>query len=105
MCVFVHSNAILQDLDNLLRREWCECANHLSIFIDQNGSETSKKMKIIDMGLNGKIRYDYDTGSTNTMFIELISINSTNDKSIKKNKYEIVFRNEPFMVKCKCVDI
>ena len=98
MYAVVGINCTLSHIDKLLRKEWCECCNHTSVFLDENGDEVKKSMKVLLLGLNGKITYEYDMGSTTTVYIELLSI--SNDTSNKTNQ-KIIFRNTVNPV-CKC---
>ena len=96
--------ADLEDLDKFLRDTWLECCYHLSHFIiddvvyssftdysDDLSMEVSCD-KIFAVGM--KFMYEYDFGSTTSLFFEVVSLLKANSK----NKIKLLMQNiKPLM--------
>ncbi|OAA91096.1 SEC-C metal-binding domain-containing protein [Clostridium ljungdahlii] len=112
MYITIDINCTLKNLDQFLRDIWVECCGHLSMFeiygeryeseidTDWTFGEPSNDMNIKlknVIGLNNKIEYEYDFGSTTYLEIKVI------DKIICSNKgkdIELIARNNEPELKC-----
>lgn len=101
MYASIGDDCTLNDLDKFLRKEWCECCNHMSQFIDENGDETKKSKKVKSLGLNGRILYEYDMGTTTPVYVELIYISGKDIPKCDRKKCVSVFKKSP-TINCKC---
>ena len=104
--IIVNKGCKLHDIDMLLKKIWCECCGHLSMFelcVDgDNGyeeKEISKKTKLTNYEIGAKIMYTYDMGTTTTVFIEIIK--ELKGKINSDNIIELVYRNDKPLIKCK----
>ena len=95
-CKFTH-------IDKFLRKIWCECCNHLSEFYffkdAKSNSENIKKnsfLKNYEENV-GNFGYDYDMGSTTTIYFKIISKLNGNEINTKN---KIIYRNEPPVIMC-----
>ena len=104
MYLSVGHNCTLNDLDNFIRTEWCSCCMHLSNFLDENGKETSKKTKISNIGINGKILYEFDMGDSTDVYIEIVKYFDKDDNSNRliSKKCKSVFKLSPDAPLCSC---
>ncbi|AZV59053.1 hypothetical protein DMR38_07440 [Clostridium sp. AWRP] len=112
MYITIDINCTLKNLDQFLRDIWVECCGHLSMFeiygkryeseIDEDwifgesSNDMNIKLKNV-IGLNDKIEYEYDFGSTTYLEIKVI------DKITCSNKVkniELLARNNEPDLKC-----
>ncbi len=111
--LWVDGDALMSDIDIFLRAIWLECCGHLSSFSypkqkkvltifdeDKFLSDTNEIMdsKAKDILVNGtKLKYDYDFGSTTTLFSNLLAqYNITVPGDII-----LLSRNEPLNILCE----
>ena len=94
----------LTELDDFLREKWLECCYHLSEF-KINNRKIGKKQTIEQMhfktcnskGAITPIQYDYDFGSTTTLFI---SIMPKHKKCIFDDRIFVLMENDPITFRC-----
>ena len=96
-CKFSH-------IDMFLRNMWCECCNHIStiaVFEEVNKNQTHKSVKfntLISKYENAnQFIYCYDMGSTTNIYFRIIE---KLDGINKNTDIELLYRNEPFKIKC-----
>ena len=100
----VGQNCTLKNLDDYIKKEWCSCCNHMSNFLNENGEETDKKRKLSDIGISGRILYEFDMGDTTTVYIEIVKYfekEDNNKKNVSK-KCESIFKLSPNNPSCDC---
>ena len=95
-CKFSH-------IDTFLRNIWCECCGHMSTLdvfeeVNKNKTQSVKFNTLISKYENAKqFIYSYDMGSTTDIYFRIIKkLEGTN----KNTDIELLYRNEPFKVKC-----
>lgn len=111
LVIEIKDSAELKDLDQFIRDIWVECCGHLSSFTigdlvydsepyDRSGFGESKSMKI---SLNKMMEpgqqyiYEYDFGSTTTLYIKVTSHRIGKQQ---KEKITILSRNNPPEILC-----
>jgi hypothetical protein len=97
----VGSKCNFNDIDKFLRKTWCECCNHLSQFMEFGSvDELKKTKKICTYEENDRFCYEYDMGSTTTIYFEILK--RLNGDEIN-NKIKILKQNDELLIKCcKC---
>jgi len=63
--------AELDDIDDFLRKIWCECCGHLSSFSSGN-NELPMAMKIARLDIGDRLLYEYDFGSTTEIILTVV---------------------------------
>jgi len=110
--ITIDINCTLQDLDQFLRDIWVECCGHLSAFeihgesyesqadeewgFGESSNDMNVKLKNVT-GVNDKIQYEYDFGSTTYLEIKVVSEITC---SRKGKNIEIIARNNEPELKC-----
>ena len=92
----------LSTLDTFLRAVWLECCGHMSSFMAPNsyGNEYGMSRKIGAFKEGSIIQYDYDFGSTTTLYITFLKKTT---RTQQKNAVRVLARNAPYDIKCnKC---
>jgi hypothetical protein len=94
-------NAMLEDLDDFLRRIWLECCGHMSGFYppaDNWGrGEFGMYTKINRFAAGEKLLYRYDFGSTTTL---LITVLADGLRPPQKDKVRLLARNVAPKIVC-----
>src|SRR5579872_4415740 len=104
----------LGHIDVFLRSIWCECCDHMSIFIDDKRNEINDDdFKTFENG--SRITYEYDMGSTTTVLCELVhkftnninmdnvnmdNIDNVNNVNIDNNIIKLIHRNTKPVISC-----
>ena len=72
----IGTNTKFSNIDKFLRDKWCQCCNHLSEFnkyIEPRKHKKITKTKLISNFNEGdRFIYEYDFGSTTTIFIDIL---------------------------------
>ena len=97
-------SSTLADLDSFLGEKWLECCDHLSEFKINNRKigmkQTIEQMHLKTCNKKGAIipiQYDYDFGSTTTLFI---SIMPKHKKCIFEDDIFVLMENDPITFRC-----
>lgn len=87
------ANAMLEQLDALLRAVWLECCGHMSAF-DVEHSEPDKRSKVGTMlaSKGAQFRYEYDFGSTTLLSGQVLG---TREGSPGRTAVRLLARNHP----------
>lgn len=96
-CIFP-SNTTLSTLDTFMRKIWCECCGHMSMFVNADRDEYDKNSKIKDYPDDTRMIYEYDMGTSTTVYVTFHSTLSGSN-SIKNPL--IIARNSEIVYKCK----
>lgn len=91
LIVEVDNQAVLKDLDNLIRDVWVECCNHLSLFGDYVNEINKGRIIINTLNPGDSVNYIYDFGSSTELTIEALGY--SNYQLNDKKKVELVARN------------
>jgi len=91
----------LSTLDDFLRLVWLECCGHMSAFMPvRSYDEISMGKKVGGFTPGSVIQYEYDFGSTTTLYITFVQ------KILRKKQktaVRVLARNAPYQFKCeKC---
>jgi len=108
MHVEAPADSVLSQLDDLLRRTWLECCNHISAFtIDKERysveplAELEEKDMYISLGdvLRPRMRFYhvYDYGTTTKLTLKVVSVR---ERLISNEPPQILARNEPPEIVC-----
>ena len=105
---FVGEKTRLSNIDKFLRKQWCECCNHLSEFRQKQLSKYNelvptivhKKTEINKFKIDDLITYNYDFCSTTTITIKIIKKLMDSDTSSNNNYIEHILNNDPYVMKC-----
>ncbi len=90
----------LSALDTFLRAVWLECCGHMSAFmpVRSRGDDFSMSKKIGSFPQGVAIEYEYDFGSTTTLYITFIQ-KTTRKK--QKAAVRVLARNNPYEFACE----
>ena len=93
-------SSTLLTLDTFLRAVWLECCGHMSAFMPLRSYDNDYGMnKKIGSFLPGTvIQYEYDFGSTTTLYITFVQ-ETTRKK--QKNAVRVLARNDPYTFTCE----
>jgi hypothetical protein len=92
-------NARLSVLDDFLRRIWCECCDHLSVF-RVGASEFDMSFKLSSFAVGVSLLYEYDFGSTTRITVTILNVLS---RPTQEEKVQLIARNVPPQMQCvKC---
>jgi hypothetical protein len=88
----------LGQLDNLLRRVWLECCNHLSDFFEGRYNEIPMNVRMTQVfgTVGDTVNYQYDFGSTTELTIRLAGV-----AHAASGKPAVVARNEAPLCPCE----
>jgi len=90
--ILMNEDITMKRLDTFLRKIWLECCGHLSKFYEAGMAK--KAGEVFDR--TDKLGYEYDFGSTTTLYIKLLGTYQS-----EKNKEIILLsRNEPLLLIC-----
>jgi hypothetical protein len=94
-CKFSH-------IDIFLRNKWCECCDHMSTLdvfeeVDKTYESIKFNTLISKYEKANQFLYSYDMGSTTEIFFRIIKKLEGKEKN---TNIELLYRNEPFKVKC-----
>lgn len=99
------TNCKFKHIDTFLRNKWCECCSHtssLDVFEEVNENKTHKSVKfntLISKYENAnQFLYCYDMGSATDIYFRIVKKLEGTEKN---TDIELLYRNEPFKVKCK----
>jgi hypothetical protein len=88
------------NIDNFLKEIWCECCGHLSEFRefhDAPAKKIGKSTKITNYEVGDRFMYEYDFGTTTTIFGEILEIL---DGEENNKKIELVKQNDQPQFSC-----
>ena len=90
----------LSTLDSFLRAVWLECCGHMSAFmpVHSYGDDYSMSMKIGSFIPGAVIEYEYDFGSTTTLFITFVQKRT---RKKQKTAVRVLARNDPYDFSCE----
>jgi hypothetical protein len=92
-------DALLEDLDEFLRKTWLECCGHMSAFREKR-EEVSKSSKIGQLAASGaKLVYEYDFGSTTELKVTFLK-NAIAGKLPGHSKIKLLVRNNMPEIAC-----
>ena len=91
----------LEKLDEFLRCIWLECCGHMSAFTYvRSYNEINMSKKIGGFAPGTILQYEYDFGSTTTLYITFVQ-NVSRQK--QKSAVRVMARNDPYTFECeKC---
>ena len=92
----------LKTLDTFLRDVWCECCGHMSAFMAPRswGDDYSMSRKIGAFEPGESLRYEYDFGSTTTLYVTFVQKTA---RPKQKAAVRLLARNNPYaFVCCEC---
>jgi hypothetical protein len=104
--VCIGLNCKFSDIDEFLKKIWCECCGHMSEFnLFENGvgpiGEVKKTFKLSKYKIDDRFEYQYDMGSTTTIYFEILDKFTGKEKT---SEIEILKRNEIPKIICENCD-
>jgi len=97
----IAASSSLATLDSFLRSVWLECCGHMSAFmIPGTYEEVGMSRKLSGFAPGVTLRYEYDFGSTTTLFITFLQRTS---RPAQRASVRVLARNAPYEFTCeKC---
>ncbi|MCL1913732.1 MAG: hypothetical protein FWG10_07640 [Eubacteriaceae bacterium] len=92
----VSLDSSLTDLDQFLRRIWCECCGHLSAFT-VGRSKLGKARKMSAFNIKDTFLYEYDFGTTTEIILTVVDKIS---RPSRKEAVQLLARNIPMQEGC-----